>query len=137
MKNLTDKQEEAWLKLHEIFDDVDQQAREHPEDDYWQGKKDGIRTAQIYFAEALGLDSEADSKKRLRETSYSARSTDLEILRSYMRNAMYYIGEALWMDDIGEKLHPLSRINWLQWWNGYKALSKTGVVEPVEDTCYD
>jgi len=134
---LSPNQQEAWLELYRIFRDVQEQAKEHPEDAYWQGKKDGIRTAWIYFNEALGLEDEADSTLRVRESSWTSRSTDLEILKAQVRSAMYYIGEALWMADTGEKLHPLSRINWMQWWNGYKRLAEKGLVEEVNDTCFD
>ena len=136
-EGLSPNQKEAWLGLYRIFRDVQEQAREHPEDDYWQGKKDGIRTSWIYFNEALGLDDEADSALKARKSSPVARNTHLEILKAWMKDAMYYIGEALWMDETGTRLHPLSRVNWHQWFNGYKQLAERGLVEPVDDTCYD
>jgi hypothetical protein len=134
---LTPNQKQSWLELYRIDQDVKAQARACPEDPFWQGKKDGIRTAWIYFNEALGLTDEVKSSLAARETSSSARSTDLEILRAWMKSAMYYIGEALWMDETGTKLHPLSRVNWRRWWGGYKELAKRGLVEPVDDTAFD
>jgi hypothetical protein len=82
IENLGEQERQAWMGLYRLFRDVEAQARSHPEDSYWQGKKDGLRSARIFFAEALGLDDEATNLERLRESSPTARSTDLEALQA-------------------------------------------------------
>lgn len=134
---LTEQQKDAYIKLLRLFTEIDEEARAKPDEEYWQGKKDGLRIGRIFMAEALGFDDEADSLEKARESSWGSRSTSLEILRAKMESAMYYIGEALWMDETGAPLHPMSRVNWMRWYNGYKQLAEKGLVPEVNDTCFD
>jgi len=133
---LTEKQDRAYRELRDLYDDIVDMARDHPDDKFWQGKKDGFRSCFIFFAEALDLDHETRGLKQLRRTSNTAQATPSEIMRSMLKDAMYYIGEALWMDQAGEPLHPTSRQNWQAWVSWYKWAAQRGIVEDVTDSCY-
>lgn len=129
----TDEQMAKWDELNAVFEDVIEEAKLHPEKPHWQGKKDGIRIALIYFAEAIGLDKDAKRERTMRESSHIARATMLEIMRGHLKSAYHYIDEALWMERTGTKLHPLSRVNWSQWIDSYKRYAKKGMFLKVED----
>jgi hypothetical protein len=131
---MKDRQERIYKEFHDLHNDVVEEFKTQ-QTEYWQGKKDGLRIARIYVLEALDME-EANSARSLRESSPSARSTTLEILREMARQARFYIGEALWMERDNEPLHPLSRVNWSQWVSWYDRLVEKGIV-PEADGAID
>jgi len=132
---LNDKQKKIYFEFHNLHDDIIEEWKE-TQTEYWQGKKDGMRIARIYVLEALNMEDNAKSAKFLRESSHTARSTTLEILKSMVRDARFYIGESLWMARENIPLHPMSRINWNQWIDWYDRLAEKGTV-PEADGAID
>ena len=94
-----------------------------------------MRLGFALFADALGLDTEAQSLRSLRETSPIARSTDGEKLQALAKGARYYVAEALWMARDNVPLHPMSRVNWTRWIEWYDRLAQGGIVPEVTDAC--
>ena len=117
----------ATSELARVYLDVlEQHKKEHSA--YWQGKKDGLRTA-------LALLEPGDSWALTNESSYGKRLTDLERLRRLVEDAAYYIGEVLWTHETGHDIAPLSWINMKNWYRTVKALE--GDLLPKLSTCYD
>jgi hypothetical protein len=84
------------------------------EREYWQGKKDGLRTA-------LALLQPERNWTALNDSSWDKRSTDLELLKSLVQDATFYIGEILWSHKPGNgKVHPLSWTNMRNWFRQVK-----------------
>ena len=77
---------DAYRKLSEIYDDVKdahREAKTKEEMQYWQGKKDGLRTA---LAE-IGNDQQARTWNLLQRSAGTQRATEREILRSMVKDA--------------------------------------------------
>jgi hypothetical protein len=96
--------------------------------EYWQGKKDGLRTAPAL------LDKENSNHWRsYQESSHNRRLTKLQNLTEMVNDAVYYIGEVLWaMLGDGDII-----LNMQQWFDRYKRLAERGIVPAADDTCYD
>jgi len=122
-------------ELADLFLDVDQQHRDCTEPmarEYWQGKKDGLRTALAL------LDKEnSDHWRSYQASSHNSRLTKLEILTEMVNDAVYYIGEVLWVLDGGGDIHPMSVFNMEQWFDRYKREAERGNVPIANDTCYE
>lgn len=121
-------------ELADLFLDVDQQHRDCTEPfarEYWQGKKDGLRTAL-----ALIDKENSDHWKSYQGSSHNRRLTKLEVLTEMVNDAVYYIGEVLWSLK-GGNIHPTSVLNMEQWFDRYKREAKRGNVPLADDTCYD
>ena len=125
---------EAISTLIDLFQDVDQEHRDCTEPmarEYWQGKKDGLRTA----LSLLDLEN-ADHWESYQESSHNRRLTKLQILTEMVNDAVYYIGEVLRaVLDRGD-IHLMSIGNMRQWFSRYQALAKREIVPKADDTCY-
>lgn len=121
-------------ELADLFLDVNQEHRNCTEPiarEYWQGKKDGLRTALAL------LDKEnVDHWRSYQQSSYNTRLTKLESLTQMVNDAVYYIGEVLWFCNSGGNIHPTSVLNMEQWFDRYQALAKREIVPAADDTCY-
>ena len=126
-------QMDAMRELIDLFLDVEQEHRDCTEPmarQYWQGKKDGLRTALAL------LDKEnADHWQSYQESSHNRRLTKLQTLTEMVNDAVYYIGEVLWVHE-GGSIHPMSILNMKQWFDRYKRLAEQGIVPVVDNTCY-
>lgn len=125
---------DAISTLIDLFMDVDQEHRDCTEPmarQYWQGKKDGLRTALAL------LDKEnAKHWKSYQESSHNRRLTKLQILTEMVNDAVYYVGEVLWAQDGGD-IHPMSVLNMQQWFDRYKRLAERRIVPVADNTCHD
>lgn len=128
---MDETQAKIYIEFEDLYDDIIAEFDERG-GEYWQGKKDGIRLGRIYVLEALGMDRQASSARALRESSPAARGTTLSKLRAIARSARFYIGEALYNDRTGQRLHPLSRVNWQQWIDWYGRLEKEGIADEAD-----
>jgi hypothetical protein len=117
----------ATSELVRVYLDVLKQHEKEP-GAYWQGKKDGLRTA-------LALLEPGDSWTTINESSYGKRLTDLEKLSRLVEDAAHYIGEVLWAHEAGDDVMPLSWVNMRNWYRAVKALE--GNLLPELSTCYD
>lgn len=125
---------DAISTLIDLFHDVDQEHRDCTEPmarEYWQGKKDGLRTA-------LALLDKEDSEhwRSYQESSHNRRLTKLQNLIEMVNDAVYYIGEVLWAQE-GGNIHPMPILNMQQWFDRYKVLARRGIVPIADDTCHD
>ena len=122
-------------ELADLFLDVDQEHRDCTEAmdrEYWQGKKDGLRTALAL------LDKEnANHWESYQKSSHNSRLTKLQILTEMVNDAVYYIGEILWAQQDGGNIHPMSILNMRQWFDRYRREAERGNVPVADDTCYD
>jgi hypothetical protein len=121
-------------ELADLFLDVDQEHRDCTEPmarEYWQGKKDGLRTAL-----ALLNKENADHWRNYQESSHNRRLTKLQTLTEMVNDAVYYIGEVLWWALDGGDIHPTSVLNMEKWFDRYKREAERGNVPVADDTCY-
>ena len=121
-------------KLLEIYELFTRAAREHritkDEPEYWQGRKDGIRAA-LAILEPEQKDSE--DWKRLSESSPGYRVTEDEEILSFVKDARYNIGAALWEYESKKRIDLQTVINLLQWIDSYERKAKAGKLSPAPD----
>lgn len=114
--------------LHHLYRSVEKQFRENP-GEYWQGKKDGLRTA-------LALLEPERNWKELNDTSPGKKLTDNEIIQEMLSDAYYNITAALWEIEKEKRLHPQTRMNLVNWYHAYKHNADNGLLDKIEDACY-
>jgi len=121
-------------ELYRLFSDVyaehekEVRAGNQLKAEYWQGKKDGLRTALALMDTNKSIHWELENN-----SSHGKRATDFEITQKMLEDACYYIGEALYLFRSKKKLNIQSKINWEQWYSWYKQMMKKGIVPVVDN----
>ena len=85
--------------MEALFHRVEVELREEEDfhkREYWQGKKDGLRTSLMLINSAIGENKESGFWKSFNDSSHGKRITKDESLKLVLENSIYHIGDILY-----------------------------------------
>jgi hypothetical protein len=115
-------------QIIEVYFRVQDERKTTKEPEYWQGKKDGLRTA-------LAILQPGENWDRVMESSPGYRLGENEAVLKFLKDARISIGAALWEYSESPKkyIHIYTIVNLLQWIQQYEFLAERGDVTPAPE----